>query len=117
VRSDGKFVRDYVFVDDITRGYLRIAELLSRGKLVGEAFNLSNEQPATVIEVLKCINRLSPVAKKLDYKIMNTARYEIKKQYLSSAKARRILGWKPVYSLSAGLSQTVEWYAKYFNRL
>lgn len=116
IRSDGKFVRDYVYIDDIVAGYIGIAELLSRRKLFGEAFNLSDEKPITVIKLLKEINQSYPGVKKLNYKIMNTARYEIKKQYLSSSKARRILGWNPNCSLSEGLRKTSIWYADYFNQ-
>ena len=35
---------------------------------------------------------------------------EIDRQFLSSAKARRVLGWEPQYSLDEGLAETVEWY-------
>lgn len=115
IRSDGKFVRDYVYVDDIVAGYLRIAEQLNRRKLFGEVFNLSDEKPATVLKILGEIDQVDPAAKKLSYEILNTARYEIKKQYLSSAKARRILGWKPAHSLREGLRKTSRWYAEYFN--
>jgi len=116
VRSDGKFVRDYVYIDDAVSGYARIAELLAKGKIASEPFNLSNEQPATVVEVLNAIVRYLPKANSLRYKIMNTARYEIKKQYLSSAKARRVLGWKPAYNLNNGIRKTVSWYAGYFSQ-
>ena len=116
VRSDGKFVRDYVYIDDAVSGYTRIAELLADGKIGSEPFNLSNEQPATVVEVLDAIGRCLPKANSLRYKIMNTARYEIKKQYLSSAKARRVLGWKPAYNLNNGIRKTVSWYAGYFSQ-
>ncbi|MCX5694150.1 MAG: GDP-mannose 4,6-dehydratase [Candidatus Omnitrophica bacterium] len=116
IRSDGKFVRDYVYIDDIVAGYLRIAEQLRKSKLGGEAFNLSDEQPLTVIKLLKEINQAYSGSKKLDYKIMNTAKYEIRKQYLCSAKARRILGWKPRYSLKEGLLKTGKWYVQYFKQ-
>lgn len=116
VRSDGQFVRDYVYIDDIVAGYIRIAELLSRRKLSGEAFNLSDEKPLTVVKLLKEINKLDFGARKLNYEIMNTAKYEIKEQYLSSTKARRILGWKPMYRLEEGLGKTAQWYVKYFNK-
>ena len=102
IRSDGTFVRDYVYIDDIVAGYIRIAELFEKCKLSGEAFNLSDEKPISVIELLKKIDRLTLYDRKLKYKIMNTAEYEIKEQYLSSAKARRILGWKPENGLEKG---------------
>jgi len=115
VRSDGKFIRDYVFIDDICAGYLAIAEQLKTKKLSGESFNLSNESPLTVFKLLRQINRVSP-AGRLKYKILNQVKYEIKKQYLSSAKARRILGWQPVYNLSDGLKITAAWYFNQFRK-
>jgi CDP-glucose 4,6-dehydratase len=42
--------------------------------------------------------------------IRNTARGEIKDQYLSAAKARKLLEWTPDYGLEAGLRETIDWY-------
>jgi CDP-glucose 4,6-dehydratase len=116
IRSDGSFVRDYVYVDDIVAGYIKIAQLLKKRKLSGEAFNLSDEKPLTVIGLLEEIDKLRLCGKKLNYRVMNTCRYEIKKQYLSAAKARRILGWKPRYSVAAGLKKTANWYRDFFTK-
>ena len=38
---------------------------------------------------------------------------EIDRQYLSSVKAKRILGWKPKYSLQEGLEITYKWYKEH----
>jgi nucleoside-diphosphate-sugar epimerase len=46
VRSDGSFVRDYVYVGDAVAAYLDLAEQMTRPEIVGEAFNFSDEQPA-----------------------------------------------------------------------
>ncbi|MCX5700359.1 MAG: GDP-mannose 4,6-dehydratase [Candidatus Omnitrophica bacterium] len=113
IRSDGKFVRDYIYVDDIIAGYIRIAELFEKRKLSGEAFNLSDEKPITVVALLEEINKLKFCANKLKYKIMNTAKYEIKKQFLSSRKIQNILNWKANHSLREGLRKTAKWYAQY----
>jgi CDP-glucose 4,6-dehydratase len=116
IRSDGKFVRDYVYVGDVVSGYLKIAELSRKKNLTGESFNLSDECPLTVIELLQRINKLDLIGRKLSYRILNTAEYEIEKQYLSSAKARRVLGWKPEFDLTRGLRTTAEWYLSYFSK-
>jgi len=108
IRSDGKFTRDYVYVDDIVNGYIILAEKMKKLKLYGEAFNFSDENPITVIEMIKKIYNLAD--KKTDHKILNQAKYEIKNQYLCSMKARRILNWKPKYALDEGLKKTIEWY-------
>lgn len=116
IRSDGQFVRDYVYVDDVVAGYIKIAELIKKNSLSGEAFNLSDEKPITVLKLLKEIDELGLCGRKLKYKIMNTAKYEIKKQYLSSVKARRTLGWKPKYGIKEGLKKTSDWYFSYFGK-
>ena len=46
IRSDGRFVRDYFYVEDAVAAYLLLAEHLEAGAVrPGEAFNLSNERP------------------------------------------------------------------------
>ncbi len=113
LRSDGKFRRDYVFVDDIVDGYLLLAEKLQQGGFSGEAFNFSNENP---IDVIALIHKISEIAgTKINYKILNRAKYEIKNQYLSSDKAKKWLRWKPKYSLQKGLRKTIAWYKKFYN--
>ena len=111
IRSDGKFIRDYVFVEDIVNGYIMLAEQLPKKNLGGEAFNFSDENPITVIELVNKIYEV--IGKKPNYKILNQAKYEIKKQYLSSLKARKILKWKPEYSLLEGLEETINWYKNF----
>ncbi len=110
IRSDGRFIRDYVYVEDITRGYMLLAQALQKGRFSGEAFNLSIESPITVIDLVSRIYSL--LGKEPNYRIMNAARHEIRRQYLSSAKARRQLGWCPRYSLDKGLKKTIDWYKK-----
>jgi CDP-glucose 4,6-dehydratase len=111
IRSDGKFTRDYVFVDDIVNGYIMLAEQLERKKLSGNAFNFSNETPMTVIDLVKKTYRLA--GQPANFKVLNKAKYEIKHQYLSSKKARKTLGWKPEFSLDEALAETIKWYRDY----
>lgn len=109
LRSDGTFIRDYVYVKDVARAYLRMAECMDRPDVRGEAFNFSGEKPTSVIELVHAIRRLMG-REDIEPDIRNTARGEIKDQYLSAAKARERLGWTPDYSLEAGLRETIGWY-------
>jgi CDP-glucose 4,6-dehydratase len=114
IRSDGKFTRDYVYVEDIVLGYIILAEKMRKLNLAGQAFNLSNEKPISVLELVKTIYKLTQ--KKPNYKILNQAKYEIKEQYLRSKRARDVLGWRPKYGLEEGLLRTIEWYKHYFEQ-
>jgi CDP-glucose 4,6-dehydratase len=110
VRSDGKFVRDYIFVDDGAAAYLRTAETLAaRRELAGEAFNFSNEEPLTVLQL---VARILAVAGRSDLEpeVRDQATHEIREQFLDAQKARRELGWKPRFSLDEGLRLTLPWY-------
>ena len=108
IRSDGKFVRDYVYADDIVNGYMLLAEKLPDSKIAGEAFNFSNETPLTVLEVVEEISRAG--GSKLQYKIMNSAEYEIKRQYLESKKSKNFLEWEPRHTFSEGINETMGWF-------
>jgi CDP-glucose 4,6-dehydratase len=114
IRSDGKFTRDYVYVEDIVNGYTMLAEQLKKKKLAGEAFNFSDENPMTVLEFIRLMEKVA--GKKLKYKILDQAKYEIKHQYLDSKKSRKVLGWKPRFTLEQGLSRAIDWYGRNVSR-
>lgn len=113
IRSNGKFTRDYIYVEDVVDGYLCLAQKMQRLKLVGEAFNFSNEHPLSVLELVDAIYKLAKQGP--NYRILNTAKCEIEHQYLSAAKAKKLLGWKAKYSLNKGLKQTLAWHKDYYN--
>jgi CDP-glucose 4,6-dehydratase len=115
IRSDGLFVRDYFYVEDGAAAYMLLAEELARRpELRGEAFNFSNEIQVTVLDLVNQIIRLSNSS--LRPEVRNEASHEIRHQYLNAAKARRLLGWKPLFTLGDGLQATVRWYEKFFRK-
>lgn len=112
IRSDGTLVRDYFYVEDGVGANLRLAEALrTHPELAGEAFNFSNEIQVTVLDLVARI--LSRMGSDLEPDVRNEASHEIEHQYLSAAKARRMLDWAPSFELDAGLERTVAWYRDY----
>lgn len=111
IRSDGTFVRDYLYVKDAARAYICLAEHVSAGKEVGEAFNFSPEKALSVIEIVKMILELTEQT--FEPKVQNIATGEIHSQYLDATKAKQRLGWKPEFSLKDGLVETIAWYRKF----
>ena len=109
IRSDGHFVRDYIYVKDVARAYMRLAECLPEEGVAGGAFNFSTETPMTVLEIVKLIQG-SMDALAVQPEIMNTARGEIHSQYLSAAKAHNLLQWRPTFAVEDALNETVSWY-------
>lgn len=114
IRSDGRFVRDYFYVEDGAACYMLLAERLLQGMeyVRGKAFNFSNETQVTVSELATLI------IKKMDSllipDIRNEASHEIRHQYLSAARAREHLAWHPFFTLDEGLTRTISWYRDFF---
>jgi CDP-glucose 4,6-dehydratase len=112
IRSDGTYVRDYIYVKDVARAYMCLAENLHRNEVQGEAFNFSSEKPISVLDLVRAIQtelqceHLTPV-------IENRARGEIHDQYLSAGKARKCLKWEPEFTLPRALQETIAWYGEY----
>ncbi|MCA9143613.1 MAG: GDP-mannose 4,6-dehydratase [Planctomycetaceae bacterium] len=112
IRSDGSFVRDYFYVEDGAAAYMLLAEQLGeRPELRGHAFNFSNEIQLTVLELVERI--LTQMKSDLKPEVRNEASHEIPKQYLNAEKARRMLNWRPLFSLDQGLAATIQWYKHY----
>ena len=113
IRSDGSYIRDYFYVKDGVLAYLHLAEQMDRKEILGEGFNFSNELQITVLELVR---KILVLMNKTDLEpvILNRAINEIKHQYLSAEKARKLLKWHPEYTLERGLQETIDWYAKMF---
>ena len=112
IRSDGTFVRDYLFVKDAVSGYLRLAEAMQDDSIKGQAFNFGNEAPVTVLELVAQIQDLME-AHHLETEVLGTVKAEIHSQYLSAAKARKLLDWTPANDLKSGLVETIAWYREF----
>ena len=110
IRSSGKLVRDYLYVDDAVNAYYMIMKTLEKYKNkklliynVGSKYNLS---------VLQLVNLILDLMKKKHLKpiIMNKSKQEINFQKLNDNKIKRELGWKQKVSLKSGLFKTIRWY-------
>lgn len=114
IRSDGKYIRDYFFVKDAVAGYILQAEKTAEGGVRGEAFNFSDERQINVLELVGLIIRMMG-REDLEPRILDQARGEIRHQYLDSAKARQVLGWRPLFTLEEGLAETIDWYRRFLD--
>lgn len=111
IRSNGRFVRDYFYVEDAAEAYLRLAERLAEDRsLIGHAFNLGSDRPMTALAMVDAILRVS--GSSLKPLILDEARHEIPDQHLDVSKARELLDWSGGTPLDEALARTIEWYER-----
>ena len=117
IRSDGTPVREFVYVDDVARGYLLLAEKIEAAR--GEAFNFGTNHPVQMLELVTRIIELAGKSGKLEPKVMLKTKIagEIDAQYLSAEKVGARLGWRAEISLDEGLQRTIEWYRNHLNEI
>lgn len=111
VRSNGKLSRDYVYVDDVARGYSLLLEKMKKDKKRLFIYNIGSKTNLTVIQM---INRILFVLKKKELNpiILNNSKIEIKEQKLNYLKARKELNWNIKNKFLTDLKKTVNWYKK-----
>ena len=116
IRSDGTFVRDYIFAEDGAHAYLMLAEAMADGgRHAGEAFNFSYGLRLSVKDVVARV--LAAMDREdLQPEIRNEACNEIPVQTLDCTKARRLLDWRPRFGFDEGLRRTIEWYRAQYDR-
>ena len=112
IRSDGKMIREYIYIEDVVNAYIMVGERIEKAK--GEAFNVGSGEKLRVLEVVEKISKI--MKKKIKIKILNIAKNEIPEQYLSSEKIKKMIGWKCLNSFDEGIKKTIPWYKKLFSR-
>lgn len=114
IRSDGKYIRDFMYVEDGAQASLELAEAMDNPKILGNSFNFSYEKPIEVLELVELI--LKKMGSPIKPNVLGEKLNEVRDQYLSSKKARDLLHWNPKFSLDEGLELTIRWYKDYFKK-
>lgn len=108
IRSNGKLIREYVYVKDSIDGYISLAENIDKTK--GEAFNLASKNIMSVNEIVDKISNIVGKTVKID--ILNQAKAEIPKQYLNGSKIKNTIEWEPKTNFEEAIRETFDWYKK-----
>lgn len=99
--GDGKKQRDYVYIEDIVQAN-RLA--LTKGK--NGIYNLGLGKGITDQHVFETVARYFPHAKPAKHKAVRPG--EVLYTYVTSAKAKRELGWKPNWTLHSGVADYIK---------
>ncbi|MGE0130429.1 MAG: NAD-dependent epimerase/dehydratase family protein [Blastocatellales bacterium] len=117
IRSDGTPVREFIYVDDVARGYLLLAERID--EVIGEAFNFGAGEAVRMLDLVKRIIRLAGKEGRVEPRVMLEQKIEreIDAQFLSAEKAEARLGWRAETDLDEGLKRTIDWYRAHLDQI
>jgi len=111
VFNHGDMKRDFTYVDDIVAGVK--ASLFADGLDPYEIFNLGNNNPENLMEMIRVLGDALGVEPKMDMLPMQAGDVPI--TFADISKAQKKLGYQPTTSMEEGLNRFVDWYKEYFN--
>ena len=113
-RDDGTSTFDYLYIQDMVKAYLAVAENLDQ--VSGEAFNFGGDYPISVRNLVKMISLIYD-GKEREPVFHGPKRDIAIYKCLDTSKAQIMLGWKVTINLEDGLKRTIDWYKKYWSKL
>lgn len=107
----GEAMRDYLYIEDALDAYLKLLTVPLEKIKGNRVINFGSSNKSSVEEVIEKILAVSGSNLEIR-KVKEERPLEIPEQYVSFAKAKRLLGWNPSVDLSQGLKKTFEWYKR-----
>jgi dTDP-L-rhamnose 4-epimerase len=108
VYEDGHQTRDFIFVEDVARANLFVAENDAANY---RSFNVGTGKATTVIDFVTALERV--YGREVGYKIRGEFRPGDFRHLVADASRLRALGWKPTISLNEGLQRYADWIMGY----
>lgn len=105
VWSDGKEIKDLIYVEDLVEGMLSVMAKINKFLPV----NIATGKSFSINHVLKTIIKIED-ASNLTIKYNMSAPTMIKKRRLDVTLAKKVLGFEASTSLKEGLSKTIDWF-------
>lgn len=107
VHGDGGQTRDFTYVGDVVQGVLACCE---KPHVSGEVINVAAGGRVSLRELIDTLQRILGTA--IEPTFGPPREGDVRDSQADIEKARRLLGFEPVWSLEDGLRKTVEWYQR-----
>ena len=114
IRSSGKHVRDYLYIDDAVNAYYLTMKSLIKGKKNLRIYNVGSKYNMNVFKMIQKISKMVNISD-IKIKILNSSKKEIFSQKLNYNKICNELKWKQEVNLENGLKKTLRWYKSNIN--
>ncbi len=105
IYGDGEQTRDFIYAGDLSRA---IVKAIEKRQIGGEIFQLGTGVETSVNKLVEYIRDIVENEIRVEYKPERKG--EIRRNYTSIEKAKKILGFNPEIDLKKGLRLTYDWF-------
>ena len=113
LRTNGDFIREWVYVKDVANAYIKTAISLLERKNSFSSYNFSSGDSKTVMEIYEKISK-AVTGEIIEPKIELDSEFEIKNQELDSERIKLDLGIESEFNFDDSINETIDWYRSYF---
>jgi nucleoside-diphosphate-sugar epimerase len=106
VYGDGTQTRDFTYVDDVLEAFVLAAD--TENAAGGEVFNVATGAETSILDLIASLAELS--GKMVDPQFESARPGEVQRSLGDARKAKRVLGWKPKWSLTSALRECIAAY-------
>jgi nucleoside-diphosphate-sugar epimerase len=100
--------RDYVFVDDVSDAFVRVASTPVHER--GPVYNIGTGTQTTLSDLVSIVRRVMEIDADPDWGSMPNRAWDTAYWVADSRKVRDALGWEPRYDLERGFRRMVDWF-------
>jgi nucleoside-diphosphate-sugar epimerase len=111
INGDGEEKLDFTYIQDLIHGIERV--ILSK-KSKNQIFNLTYGQGRTMADMIKIIKKNFPNIK---VRFKKRDKLVPKRGGLNINKAKKLIGYKPKFSIEKGYQKYIDWYKSFYENL
>ena len=105
VYNNGKFRRDFTYIDDVVESIIKLAKIKKSKKSI--ILNIGGSKNYKVLALIKIIERNLNLKAKVIFK---NSTGEMKSTKANTRKLQRLIKYKPKTSLNIGIEKFIKWY-------
>jgi UDP-glucose 4-epimerase len=106
IHGDGSQTRQFIYVKDLAQGNAACVDVAAENQI----FNLNGKKEISVIQIVRTLEEI--LKKKANLSFIEDRKGNFKGRFISSEKARNLLGWSPALDYEDAMRMYVEWFLK-----
>jgi UDP-glucose 4-epimerase len=106
IHGDGSQSRQFIYVKDLARGNVACIHKAAENQI----FNLNGRKSISVVQIVKTLEGI--IGEKAVLNFVEDRKGNFKGRFISSEKARELLGWEPAISYEDAMRAYVGWFLK-----
>jgi UDP-N-acetylglucosamine 4-epimerase len=115
INGDGETTRDFCYIADIVQANI-LGATVTKAESVNEVYNVGLGQRTTLNELFGIVKKAPGIDAQAKPTYREFRAGDIRHSVADITKARRLLGFEPIFSIEQGLNLSFDWYRRNFGK-